>query len=250
MKSLSPAKLAIPTLAFCFLIFSGCEDFFSKNIVMGGNLRRTGSTTSSSSSSSGGGSSPADDDNDGLSNEVERTFGLDPATADSDHDGFADGLEFVGRNGDPLSPRLTPTHFTRARILDSVASDVDSDGDGLGDTFEESNGLNPNEPDSDGDGYTDGLELIAGSSPLNSSSRPVRSSAPTSDGSTLPAIVPLDSDGDGISDDMESLNNSDSNAVDTDGDGYSDGIEFLMGSDANDSLSIPNLVIPSSSTTS
>jgi len=224
----------------------GCEDFLTKNVVFGGNVPT--SSNSGSGGSSGGdsggsdGASEPDDDVDGLSNSVELGFGLDTRTSDTDHDGFADGLEFVGRLGDPLNPRLSPTPFNRERILTGtqiVTNDIDGDGDGLGDRVEGVLGTDPDNPDSDEDGYDDGLEEIAGSDPLSSSSRPVRSSAPSTGGSTPSGVAPQDSDADGIADDLENLNGGVVNNADTDGDGYSDGIEFVMGSDAGDPASVP-----------
>ncbi len=233
------------SLSFAALFASGCEDFLTKNVVFGGNVdstsRSSGSSSSDSSDDSSGESEP-DDDVDGLSNSVELAFGLDTRTADSDHDGFSDGLEFVGRLGDPLNPRLSPTSLSRERILtgsDIVSNDIDGDGDGLGDRVESARGTDQDNPDTDEDGYDDGLEALAGSNARSSSSRPARSSAPSNGGSTPSGVVPQDSDADGIADDLEGLNGGSTNSADTDGDGYSDGIEFLSGSDAANPASVP-----------
>lgn len=45
---------------------------------------------------------------------------------------------------------------------------VDTDGDGLTDSFELENSLNPQNPDCDSDGYVDGEEILAGTSPVSS----------------------------------------------------------------------------------
>ena len=45
---------------------------------------------------------------------------------------------------------------------------VDTDGDGLADSFEVEQNLNPQNPDCDNDGYVDGEEILAGTSPLSS----------------------------------------------------------------------------------
>ena len=47
---------------------------------------------------------------------------------------------------------------------------LDSDGDGLSDTYENGIGTNPNNPDSDGDGVDDGVEVADGSNPLDGGS--------------------------------------------------------------------------------
>ncbi len=225
-------------------IFGSCDEFFTRDVVFGGNLPGTTRGDGSGGGSGGGGSdAPADDDADGLSNETEISFGIDARTADSDHDGFDDGLEFVGRLGDPLNSRLSPTPFNRERTLapsEVQILDIDGDGDGLGDNVETGLGTDPDSVDSDEDGYNDGLEEVAGSDPLSASSRPVRTAAPVSDGGGNSGVAPADSDGDGLADGVESLNAGRVDAKDTDGDGYSDGIEFLMGSEAANGASVPD----------
>lgn len=227
------------------VFFGGCDEFFTKNVAFGGNIpNRTGSGTGGDTGSTDDDSgAPSDDDADGLSNEIERTIGTDTVKADTDHDGFDDGLEFVGRLGDPLNGRLSPTAFGRERILtgtEVIQNDVDGDGDGLGDRIEALRSLNADSPDTDEDGYQDGLEVIAGSDPLISTSRPVRSNPPVSDGVVQAGSPPADLDRDGIADDLESLNGGSTTSRDTDRDGYSDGIEFLFGSTASDPASIPD----------
>lgn len=227
------------------LALAGCEDFFTKSVMFGGNvpgLSSSSSSSSSSGSSSGSSEAPADDDADGLSNEVESTFSTATRVSDTDFDGFDDGLEFVGRLGDPLNARLSPTSFGRERNLspsEVIVDDRDSDRDGLGDKAEGARGLDANNPDSDEDGYQDGLELVGGSNALSSSSRPQRGSPPSADGVQRNGTPPADRDGDGIADDLESLNGGNADRRDTDQDGFSDGIEFLMGSAASDPASVP-----------
>lgn len=226
------------------ILFSlcSCDDFLTKNVKLGGNVATT--TTTIKGSTGGGNTGTVDDDADGLSNEVENTFGLDPLKADTDNDGFSDGIEFVGRLGDPLNTNLSPSPFSRKRILDPAAAltgEKDSDKDGLGDTFEVGRNLDPNSPDTDDDGYSDGLELVADSDPSNANSRPIRQGPPKSDGEEDLVLAPPDNDDDGMANDLEeTLNNSNKDVADTDTDGFSDSIEYLVGSEADNKLSIPN----------
>ena len=237
---------AVLLLSYLFILpqsgIIGC----SKDVNLGTNSEDDDSGDDSDSDSNSG-TSPDDDDDDGLSNEVEDTFSIDDRKADSDHDGFADGLEFVGDDGDPLDAGLSPSPFDRDRTLaaDQARTGVpDGDQDGLGDTFEEDNSLDPDNPDTDGDGYSDALELIARSDPFLSSSRPTRVAPPAPDGVNRTGAAPRDSDGDGISDAIEPLNATRTNSRDSDTDGFSDGVEFLMGSDPNDASNIPNFSVP------
>lgn len=227
------ALLLFPTL-------SGCD--LKKDYSLG--------TKSETSSSSSGGSStetPEDSDADGISNDLEESFSMEPRIADSDRDGFADGLEYVGDKGDPLNPDESPTSLNRPKTLgltEVVISDPDTDLDGLGDAFETDKELDKENPDTDGDGFQDGLELVAGSDPFRSSSVPDRQEAPSSDGAINTGTPPVDSDDDGLSDSLDALNNTRSNLRDSDGDGFSDALEYLMGSDGSSSQEVPNFSVP------
>jgi len=240
---------ALRLVLFIVLIpIYGCD--FQEDVGIGTALPED--SGSDGSGSDGGGSSrtdvPDDDDADGLSNDVEDLFGINTIKADTDHDGFDDGLEFVGALGDPLNGSRSPTSEDRDLLLlesEAIRNDPDRDQDGLGDTFEANNGLDPENPDTDGDGYQDGLELVANSNPFDSSDRPVRASPPASDGIDRGALIPpADMDGDGLAEEIEALNGTISTDRDTDGDGFSDGLEFLMGSDGTDVLNIPNFSVP------
>ena len=223
------------------LILNGCNDFWSKNIAIG----TVDDATSGGGSTSG--DPTGDDDADGISNSVEETFEMDPKNSDSDHDGYSDGLEFVGDGGDPLFAGQTPTSFTRSRILlpaDVVRGDPDSDGDGLGNKFETDHGLNPDLRDTDEDGYDDGLELVANSDPFDATSRPVRDAPPAPDGINRTGSPQIDSDQDGLANDLDSSNGTSTALADTDSDGFSDGLEYLMGSLGDDEFNIPNFSVP------
>jgi hypothetical protein len=229
---------------------SGCNhDFWQDDIGLGTKATESADSTDSDSSSSADSSTvtPADDDADGLSNEVEASLGIETRIADTDHDGFADGLEYVGNRGDPLNASVNPAAENRDKLIaesEAVVSDPDSDQDGLGNSFERDNSLDENNPDIDGDGYSDGLELVAESNPFLSSSRPTRDNSPASDGISRSGAGPSDTDRDGLSDEIERLNGTALNDSDSDNDGFGDGIEYLMGSDGTDSLSIPNFNVP------
>lgn len=221
--------------------FVGCNDFMSKDIALGvENESKTSTGTSSSS--------PGDDDADGISSEVEESFDMDSKKSDSDHDGYADGIEFSVDTGDPLHGSVIPAPLGRVKIVaaeDLRLDSSDSDLDGLGNNFEDDNSLDKNNPDTDGDGYSDGLELVAGADPFRSEIIPIREAPPASDGVTRNGAAPRDGDGDGLSDELELSDGTSATDRDSDNDGFDDGIELLMGSDPNEQSSIPNFSIPS-----
>jgi YD repeat-containing protein len=70
-------------------------------------------------------------------------------------------------------------------LLASLASEVDTDGDGLSDAEEQQIGSDPLNPDTDGDGYPDGLEVLLGSDPLDPKSIPDTRPAGFASGSIL-----------------------------------------------------------------
>ncbi len=91
---------------------------------------------------------------------------------------------------------------------------IDSDGDGLSDDYERSIGTNPLLYDTDGDGLGDGVEVKMGLDPLT------------------PNLVTgcnssLDTDQDMLNDCEERVLGTDACVADTDGDGLSDFIEFM-----------------------
>ena len=235
--------LLAAALSFTLCAF-GCNDFFTKDVELG--TKGTGSDDGGSSTDEN------DDDADGLSNSVETLYEMQSRKADSDHDGYGDGLEFVPLStsvaSDPLDGAITPTPVRRVKTLqqeDQVRDSVDSDGDGLGDTFETDSSLDPEAADTDADGYDDALELLARSDPFVESDRPERDAPPADDGIDRDGMsAPTDADRDGMSDDLERQNGTNTSNADSDGDGFSDGIEFLVGSDPSDILNIPNFLVP------
>ncbi|MFT6862834.1 MAG: hypothetical protein ACJAVK_001394 [Akkermansiaceae bacterium] len=136
---------------------------------------------------------PTDTDGDGLPNEWEIEFGLDP-----DDDGEA-GDPDQGASGDPDSDTLTNAE---EYSLGTNPTSDDSDGDGLKDNVEDDGGIyvgpnqtgtSPRLDDTDRDGLKDGNEV------------------PTED------YVDANQSG------------TDPNKVDTDEDGFADGTEILLG---------------------
>ncbi len=147
---------------------------------------------------------------------------------DSDYDGFSDELEarLAQKGADLILPE--------SRLADRVEV-YDQDLDGFEDRKEIEQGLSPSSGDTDGDGFLDGLEVLAGSGPLNRSSRPTdddSDGAPDLLEESLGLDVSVeDTDGDRLADRMEIVLSTDGRAADTDGDGISDGKEVDLGSD-------------------
>lgn len=113
-----------------------------------------------------------------------------------------------------------PTDGMRASAFYRLASQDDSDGDGLTDREEEwVLGTDPASPDTDGDGMPDGWEVAHGLDPRSASG---------DDGASG------DVDHDGLCNYDESLLGCDPRSADSDGDGVSDYQEICSGSDPAD----------------
>src|SRR4051812_48534446 len=196
-----------------------------------------------------------DSDGDGLLDSTETTLGTDPNDADTDNDGTNDGAE-VGPNpaspldtdgdgvidalessvtdtdGDGVSNQLDPANGNPCVPSSSHAACLayDSDGDGLTNAQEDTLGTGRNNADTDGDGVNDGAE-VGGSvnTPLDS------------DGDGTPNVLEssvLDTDGDGVVNQIDSSNNNpcvpNANsapclALDSDGDGLTNAQEDALG---------------------
>jgi len=134
-----------------------------------------------------------DTDRDGLSDALERRYGLDPLRADTDGDNLSDAQEMVtlgtdGRKADTDGDGLNDA-FELAQGLDPRSPDSDADGhmdgaltplqqtdsdrDGLDDSLEKVLGFNAQLSDSDADGFSDALEYHSGSNALDAQDNPL-----------------------------------------------------------------------------
>jgi len=131
---------------------------------------------------------PADHDKDGLSDVIEKQFGLNPTLSDTDGDGKNDGKEGTTADTDGDG------------IIDALESAKnDEDKDGVVDELDKEN-TNPDN-DSDGDGFSNAIETSKDTNPLDVKNFPN-----------------LDPDGDGIQSDAEKKIGLDPANPDTDGD--------------------------------
>ncbi len=109
---------------------------------------------------------------------------------------------------------------------------VDSDHDGLSDTFERLAGLNPFAADSDGDGISDAAEALSAGNGTGAGSAVGAATAAALLSSGGEGLDPLgDQDADGLSNQYELAHGFDPFAADTDLDGLSDSSEVALGTD-------------------
>ncbi|MEM6532486.1 MAG: MYXO-CTERM sorting domain-containing protein [Myxococcota bacterium] len=177
-----------------------------------------------------------DRDNDGIANDAENAFGVDP-DADSDGDGIVDALDAIdgtGTSGMPYTfqncPDITPADGECDRYgtvfdtdLDGIPNhlDLDSDQDGLFDVIEAGfAGL-----DADRDGTIDGLEdADADGIPDPYDPDAVSCTDGNTNGICDTAEGMPDSDSDGVADSLD---------IDEDGDGQADATETATPPDSD-----------------
>ena len=205
-----------------------------------------------------------DSDGDGLPDDVEDELGTDPQNPDTDGDGIGDGDEV--RNGtDPLDADSDDDGLTDGAedanadgVLDdgeTDPNDPDTDGDGIQDGTER--GVTDPIADLDGDGPLRGTDVEVFVPDADPATTTDPRDADTDDG-TVPDgdedtngngaidpgetdpndpaddVAPVDSDGDGLPDDVEDDLGTDPNDPDTDDDGIGDGDEVRNGTDPLD----------------
>jgi uncharacterized repeat protein (TIGR01451 family) len=166
-----------------------------------------------------------DTDGDGIPDGIETATGTSPTDADSDDDGILDGNEDKDHDGvvdaDETDPR-----------------DADTDNDGLQDGTEK--GLSSPEglgtdlavfiPDSDPLTRTDPLDADTDNGGVSDGTEDTNRNGRRDAGERNPLDPaddnpPVDTDGDGIPDDVETATGTDPTRADTDGDGIPDGVE-------------------------
>ena len=187
-----------------------------------------------------------DTDGDGITNDEEIANGSDPNNScdpnpnalgsnDCDNDGLTNDEEnalgtdntLADTDGDGINDGTEVTNGSLP--LDPCDPDfgavgtADCDGDNLDNNGEELAGTDNNNPDTDADGEIDGDEVLNGSDPLD----------PCSPLAT--AVGTADCDNDGLDNDNETFNGTDPANPDTDGDGINDGDEVTAGSNPNES---------------
>jgi hypothetical protein len=134
-------------------------------------------------------------------------------------------LEF-SINGYPDPITTSVTVVDNARLIELDFTDIDNDGDGLGDCEEiQVHFTDPLVADTDGDGLNDGDEVTRGTDPLDSDSD--NDGLTDGDEVNVHGTDPLDpdSDDDGLNDGDEVTRGTDPLVADTDGDGLNDGQE-------------------------
>ena len=190
------------------------------------------------------GSNPSvkDTDGDGLNDSYEVSIGTNPTKVDSDGDGLNDEWEVLYNDSDHVNPTVKASDpelnldeefdgltLAQEGEFGSDPSDIDTDGDGLNDSYEALTlRSNPASNDSDGDGLFDSWEFIYNSSEyvnliVKADSEALRS----------------DEDNDGLTLAQEGEFSTDPSNSDSDGDGLNDGWEVTYRSSSGVNPLVP-----------
>ena len=161
---------------------------------------------------------------------------------DTDGDGVLDTQEVLQGTdkNDPCDPVQDAT-YTSYDPLNAVWQNSDCDSDGISNANELAGSTNPyfdESLDTDGDGVSDSQELQNGSDKDNPCD-PFQNSGYSAFNDSNPIWIAADCDGDGMSNGDEITNETDPyfdeiGGLDTDGDGVKDERETLDGTDLND----------------
>ncbi|MEM1083399.1 MAG: LamG-like jellyroll fold domain-containing protein [Verrucomicrobiota bacterium] len=181
--------------------------------------------------------SKRDTDGDGISDDHEISNGTNPTLADSDGDGFDDrrestlpeliNREFANLGGGDFSFEFDAFGAFKELWIESTGDLTNFDRlDGIT--------INPLGDDRYQAVFTPpvGQQFFRAVSDAGTLTDPL-------DANSLPALVPPDTDGEGLNDDAEALLGTDPALPDTDDDDYSDYVEVMLGSDPLNPLSTP-----------
>ena len=171
-----------------------------------------------------------DTDDDGLSNDDEANVGTDPNDADTDDDGVSDGAEVDGdldSDGDGDINALDPDSDDDG-VLDGTeigltepTDDTDEAAGNFVPDADPDTTTDPTDPDSDNGSVSDGEEDTNHNGRVDDGERD-----PNDRDDDVPDGPEVDTDEDGVPDDVERANGLDPEDPDSDGDGIDDGAEF------------------------
>ncbi|MDF4222609.1 gliding motility-associated C-terminal domain-containing protein, partial [Maribacter sp. M208] len=159
----------------------------------------------------------ADCDGDGVPNGTEANNGTDPYNTDTDGDGVLDNVDSDAL--DPCDPAQA-AGYTGYDASNAIWAAGDCDGDGITNGTEVVDGTDPYNTDTDGDGVPDSMDANA-LDPCN----PVQPPGYTGYDAGNAIWAAADCDGDGLINITEVTNGTDPYNVDSDGDGISDDID-------------------------